>query len=237
MKIKTLFILLLFTFQSLQAEKLSVFFSKSNKFFSRYVEKGKVNYQKLSRNPKPLTELCSLIASTDLSSSDTTGKKAFYINAYNILVIKEITDHYPIESPLDIEDFFSRKFTVAGEELSLTDIEKKKIFSQYNDIRLVFVLSSGMLGSAPVPNEAITPKNMEKILTEQARLLSNDNNYVRVKKNSKLILLADMFKKSGTKFKEKDLIKYVNKYRENALPESYSYDFYPGNYKLNDSKH
>ncbi len=237
MKIKALLILMFFTFQGLQAENLSAFFSKSNKFFSKYVEKGKVNYQKLSQNEKPLTELTNLIARANLSSSDTTEKKAFYINAYNILVIKEITDNYPIESPQDIDDFFTTKFTVAGEKLSLAEIEKKKIFSQYNDIRLVFVISSGMIGSAPILNEAFTPKNLEKLLTEQAKLISNDNNYIRVKKNSNLILLADIFKRSGAKFKDKDIVKYVNVYREEDLPESYSFDFYPGNRKLNDIKY
>ncbi|MBO9703461.1 MAG: DUF547 domain-containing protein [Sporocytophaga sp.] len=234
MKIRALLILMFFTFQGLQAEKLSVFFSKSDKFFSKYVEKGKVNYQKLSQNEKPLTELANLIAKADLSSSDTTEKKAFYINAYNILVIKEITDNYPIESPQDIDDFFTAKFIVAGEKLSLAELEKKKIFSQYNDIRLVFVISSGMIGSAPILNEAFTPKNLENKLTEQAKLVSNDNNYIRVKKNSNLILLADIFKRSGAKFKDKDIVKYVNVYREEDLPESYSFDFYPGNRKLND---
>ena len=46
-------------------------------------------------------------------------KTAFWINAYNLIVIKAIVENYPINSPMDFAGFFdSKKHPVAGEKLT-----------------------------------------------------------------------------------------------------------------------
>ncbi|WP_348647892.1 DUF547 domain-containing protein [Arenibacter sp. F20364] len=38
--------------------------------------------------------------------NDPNVYQAFWINTYNLLVIKGIVDHYPVKSPLDVPSFF-----------------------------------------------------------------------------------------------------------------------------------
>src|SRR5689334_21653409 len=64
---------------------------QSTAFLQKFVNKdGKVNYQALQRNPEMLDELLSNIADFDVSKAETADQYAFYLNAYNALVIGEI---------------------------------------------------------------------------------------------------------------------------------------------------
>ncbi|MEM6360586.1 MAG: DUF547 domain-containing protein, partial [Bacteroidota bacterium] len=47
-------------------------------------------------------------------------KNAFFVNAYNLIVIYQVAKFYPLKSPLDRSGFFDRvKHTVAGESITL----------------------------------------------------------------------------------------------------------------------
>ena len=57
---------------------------------------------------------------------------AFYINTYNILALKMVVDHWPVESIKDVGSFFSPVWgkdagTIGGKTVSLDDIENKII--------------------------------------------------------------------------------------------------------------
>ena len=107
-------------FQFAQAGDLENFFQKTDKLMSSYVFKGKVDYQALSSNPKLPNEIYSFAGRIKPVKAEADNYKAFLINAYNISVIKAITDAYPIKSPMDITGFFdSRKHYLAGEKMTL----------------------------------------------------------------------------------------------------------------------
>ena len=56
----------------------------------------------------------------DLSSAGSKEKQSFYINAYNLTVIKAVVDNYPIDSPMDVSGFFdAKKYSMAGESLDI----------------------------------------------------------------------------------------------------------------------
>ena len=64
----------------------------------------------------------------DLSSASAESKKAFYINAYNLIVIYQVSKFYPLKSPLDKSGFFDKvKHQVAGEALTLNALELKTL--------------------------------------------------------------------------------------------------------------
>ena len=65
------------------------FFNNSNELFQKYVVAGKVDYANL-KSDSQLDELVKAIAITDISKHSIIEKKAFYINAYNLLVINLI---------------------------------------------------------------------------------------------------------------------------------------------------
>jgi|GEM_PF-4633932 len=68
------------------------------------------------RADEAFPHLVQQVAAQELASLSDNERKAFLINAYNILVIKGVIDHYPIGSVQDVAGFFDRKrYVVAGQ--------------------------------------------------------------------------------------------------------------------------
>ena len=87
----------------------------------------RVDYRAL-RDSADWKRLAAQVRSARPSTLDRPGRLAFWINAYNILTIDLILEHYPIESIRDIGSFFSPVWnrevaTIERRRLSLGDIE------------------------------------------------------------------------------------------------------------------
>ncbi len=116
-------------------------FDKINDFLITHVDAGKINYAAVKADPTKLNEIIAQIAVHDLSKKDESYKKAFYLNAYNLTVIKQVVDNYPIKSPFDVEGFFKQnKFKIAGESLTLDQLEFQRLMDPYKDSRIHFGL-------------------------------------------------------------------------------------------------
>ena len=64
------------------------FFTKANTFFGKHVTSGKVNYKAIKGDPSSLNELVEMASTLSVIKSDKNTYQAFWINAYNITVIK-----------------------------------------------------------------------------------------------------------------------------------------------------
>ena len=65
------------------------FFKLSDTFFKENVSHGKVDYSKIHDNPESLNMLTDLAALVSVSKTNDKVYQAFWINAYNIFVIKQ----------------------------------------------------------------------------------------------------------------------------------------------------
>ncbi|HKL40933.1 MAG TPA: hypothetical protein VJ894_09645, partial [Cryomorphaceae bacterium] len=72
---------------------------------SSFVKKGKVDYKTIHSVQSDLDRLASEIERFPIASITAEKEKAFLINAYNIFVIKQVVDHYPITSPQEVGNF------------------------------------------------------------------------------------------------------------------------------------
>ena len=84
------------------------FFNDVDAFMKAHVKNGQVDYANLT-NDKTLNSLVSTVETANLSGLDSKTKQAFYINAYNLLVIKGAIDNYPLNSVLKVNGFFDGK--------------------------------------------------------------------------------------------------------------------------------
>ncbi|MCH8981215.1 DUF547 domain-containing protein [candidate division KSB1 bacterium] len=66
----------------------SMFFSQADIFFSKHVKDASVDYKSIQKSPEQLTKLSSTISAFNLKNVDKDTEMAFWINAYNILVIQ-----------------------------------------------------------------------------------------------------------------------------------------------------
>lgn len=214
----------------------SNFFNEANTFFKSYVSSGHVAYEKISVNPAELNNLVSLIEQTSISINDPKAYQAFYINAYNILVIKGIIDHYPLKSPLDKSGFFDKtKYKVARESITLNDIENKKLRAQFNDARFHFVLVCGALGCPPLIASAYLPNTLEEQLQKQTEIALNNQDFIKVKNNK--VELSEIFKWYKDDFVQNGSeIEFINIFRTDKINLKSKVSYYPYNWNLNQQK-
>ena len=109
------------------AQSINDFFLKSDKFFQTFVINDYVDYDLLSANPEQLKDVLKIASTIDLGNISLNDYKAFWINSYNLLVIKGILDKYPVNTVLDIRGFFLTTYKIANEDITLKNIENKKL--------------------------------------------------------------------------------------------------------------
>ncbi len=83
----------------------STFFDQADDFFHRHIQSGLIDYQAVEED-ELFDQLIQQIANAQVSDWTDEEKKAFYINAYNLLTIKGVLDNYPIASVQDVAGFF-----------------------------------------------------------------------------------------------------------------------------------
>lgn len=219
------------------------FFESVNHFLIANVHDGKIDYQFLKENPEELHNLIFEISEFTLEDQDEDFQTAFYINAYNLLVVKQVCDNYPIQSPLDIEGFFKKNtFMVAGESLTLDDLEFKKLINPTKDPRIHFALGCAAKSCPFLYDQAYTPKHLQEQLDFRAQLIIDQPNYVSVDNGKREVLLNKVFDWYGDQFVlntgslltyNGSLLTYINRYRFYEVPVDYEVKFQEYDWSLN----
>ena len=103
-------------------------------------ELGLVDYTALKEHPEDLDEFLNEVAAVSPHSNLATfpGARealAYWINAYNALMMKAVLQAYPTKSVHDIEPdvFMTRSRVCGGEKLSLDDIETGIVRKEFLD--------------------------------------------------------------------------------------------------------
>ncbi len=220
------------------AQNGTEFFAKADTFFNTYVEGGSVDYKAIIRDPSSINELLDIAKNINVPKNDKADYQAFWINGYNLLVIKSIVDNYPIKSPLDKAGFFDvKKHTIGGEKITLNDIEHNMLRAVFpKEPRFHFVLVCAGLGCPPIINKAYLPNTLDKQLEKQTSLALNDPEFIQVNKNKvRISQIFEWYKNDFTK-DGKSLVNFINQYRTDKLPEKAKVSFYPYNWALNEKK-
>lgn len=211
------------------------FFVAANSFLSAHVEGGAVDYARIKKSPAKLRSLVKQIATYDLTGADVSTQKAFWIDAYNLLVIASIVEHHPVARPTDVPGFIEKKLDVAGARLTLTDIVNDKIRKVFKDPRVHFALSCGALGCAPLASVALTPSDVETQLDVLTRDAMNNPKFVKVVALTRIIVLPTLFKWYERDFlaAAPSVLEYVNRYRDATAPATFEVHVASMNWTLN----
>ena len=136
-----------------------------------YVRPPRVDYERLKANRSVLDRVVAGLNSDTARGEPSWSREermAFWINAYNVLTLQAIVNHYPIRG-----GWFSRgqspsirqipgvwttlNWPVAGKTVTLDDIEHKILRPQFADPRIHFAINCASVGCpplAPVPYRA-----------------------------------------------------------------------------------
>lgn len=218
---------------------LNGFFREADLFFKQHVTNGKVDYAAIKVVPDELNALVKYMGKADLSNATNVELKAFYINAYNLTMIKALVEKYPIASPLDDADIFTgEKHLVAGEQLTLEKIEKEKLLKATGDERLHFILVCGANGCPPLADFGYMPDKLELQILGQTRLALSDKNFIRVKDKDNTVEVSEIFNWYSKDFAAtgKTTLAYINQFREKPIPADYKVTFYQYDWSLNIKK-
>lgn len=228
-----LFVTISFSFSETKAQSIDTFFSEADSFFSTYVSNGKVAYEAIHNNQNELNSLLEIASKINLSSSEAATIQSFWINAYNLSVIKGIIDNYPLKSPLDKKGFFdSRTYDLAGNKITLNDIENKKLRAKYNDARFHFVLVCGAKGCPPLIAEAYMPATLDSQLQRQTKKALNDNAFIKVSDGK--VAVSEIFKWYKEDFVNSgNEIDYINNFRSEKIPADAKLTYYTYDWRLN----
>lgn len=223
---------------SIRAQSTAEFFSKTDAFLGTHIKNGRVDYANIKSNPAELDGLVEIAKAISVSKENAKEYQAFWINGYNILVIKGIVENYPLKSPLDVGGFFDKtEYDIGGTSITLNDIENKLLRKNFPaEPRFHFVLVCGGLGCPPIIGQAYMPDTLDAQLEKQTNLALNDPAFIQVNKNrAKISQIFEWYKGDFTQ-NGLSQVDFINTYKTEKLPEKTKVSYYPYDWTLNETK-
>lgn len=171
---------------------------------AEYVDgEGLVDYAGLAGDGRAvLQEALELFAATDpesLPSDD--ARKAFWMNAYNAVVIGQVVERYPLDSVRDvgvlgglIGGFFKKKYPVAGREMSADDIEHETLRATWpEDAEIHWTLVCAAFGCPRLLQEPYRAAGLDATLDARGREFLAAPRGVQVDRDARTLYLSSYF--------------------------------------------
>ena len=160
---------------AVQANAADVDHAAWDRLLHRYVQDGRVDYAGLAAERKALEGYAASLANVevnDLPSRD--AQLAFWINAYNAVVVQAVLQRYPLRSVRQVGGFFDGlRYQIAGRRLTLNDIEGAA--RALGDWRSHFAVVCASSSCPPLRSEAYVPQHLDAQLAEQTRRFLKDS--------------------------------------------------------------
>jgi hypothetical protein len=222
------------------------FHDKCADILKNYVnDKGMVNYKSLRHKRPELKNLLDEFANLDPNEYNRWPKEdkiAFWINAYNIQMLKIIIDNYPIQGSRFLNPIYGPtsirhikgiwtdyKLIVMDEEFTLVKVDQRFLTKEFAEPMVFFAISLASLSGPPLRNEPYYGHKLYQQLEDQTkRFLSNPLLFSIDRENKKVYLSAilqpswrgkEFISKFGTdkKFKDQEpetraVLNFISKY-------------------------
>jgi hypothetical protein len=185
-----------------------------------YVRDGLVYYRALRQDRGKLDAFVTALGGASIESLPRNDQVAFWLNAYNALVLRTVIDHYPI--PLRSREFPAHSIRqipgafertprrAAGRTLTLDQIEQT-VLPGFNDPRLFLALGRGALGSGRLRSEAFTGSDLERQLSDVAAECIRRSQCVQVDRAANTVKVSSIFS-----WRERD---FTGAFGDNADPK------------------
>lgn len=144
---------------------------------------GLVRYERLSRDRSKISAVCAEYAKQPLPATEPQ-RIALWTNAYNANVLDGVSRAIAaggFTRVIDIDGFFDeQKITVAGEAVTLNDLENKRL-RPVADARIHAALVCAAISCPPLRAEPFLAERLDEQLDDQARRWVNDPAKFRVR--------------------------------------------------------
>jgi hypothetical protein len=174
-----------------------------DKILDLYVRDGYVYYQALQKDRGALDRY---IASLDIPRDRIDGwapkdQQAFWVNAYNALVLRTVIDGYPIKArskdypPKSVRQipgaFEQIKHRVGGASMTLDEIEKD-VIAKFGDARLLLALGRGAIGSGRLRSEVYQGRTLDDQLALVVKECATRVNFARVDRDKNVLEVSPL---------------------------------------------
>jgi Protein of unknown function, DUF547 len=174
------------------------------------VRDGFVYYRALKAERGGLEAYINSLGSASVDSESRDEQIAFWLNAYNAIVLQTVIEHYPIvqrsrdypaRSIRQIPGAFERTtHRVAGRLVTLDQIEQT-ILAGFGDPRIYLALGRGAIGGGRLRSEAYTGQRLESQLSDAASECLNHAQCVDVDRAGNRVKVSSIFS-----WREKDFV-------------------------------
>jgi hypothetical protein len=159
---------------------------------------GGFRYKALAADTDAMAKLQAFtaqVATADTSKLSREEALAFYINAYNATTIAEVLRLWPVTSVLKKDGFFDKtKHLIAGESLTLNDLETTRIRAPFKEPRIHFLVNCASASCPFLVGEAINGANLETLLERQATEYVTRTTLFKGKKGLEISSIFDWYK-------------------------------------------
>lgn len=234
MKIITVFLILLNTFNVNSNNELIDHSSWNNLLQTYVTSDGKVNYKGFKAHENELKDYITYLGAH--SPNDTSSKEeqlAYWINAYNALTVDLILRHYPVKSIKDIKNPWEQRLWKLGNKwYNLDDIEHQ-ILRKMNEPRIHFAIVCASFSCPKLQNKAFEASKIEEQLTNATKAFLSDTNRNEISENS--LKLSKIFQWFSKDFKQNgSIIDFIDKYSDVAISPKAKISFKDYKWDLND---
>lgn len=180
---------------------------KCTEFLGKYVSRdGMVDYKTLARKKLELAALLDKFRKlnrSDYNSWSKDDKLAFWINGYNLELIRVIMENYPIESNRMLRLFWppnsikhikgiwdEHKFIIMDEEFTLREIEQRFFLNESSEPRILFAISYASISGVPLRNEAYCGRDLSAQLDDQVKKFIAGPHAFRIDREKQIVSLS-----------------------------------------------
>ena len=177
-----------------------------------------VDYKNL-KNELGFNKLLARLNSVRMDSLKSREEKlVFWINTYNILAAKMVTDHFPIESIKDLGSFFTKVWdkpagNVAGKERTLNEIEHE-ILRKMDEPRIHVAIVCASVSCPDLRLEAFKVNSLNEQLDDQMKVfLKSSEKGMKIDNERNRVYLSSIFKWFEDDFKSRGgVLKFIANY-------------------------
>jgi hypothetical protein len=173
-----------------------------DEILDQYVRDGMVYYRALRQDHAKLEAYLAWLAAESVEKAPRAQQLAFWLNAYDALVLKTVIDHYPISrvtpsypahSIRQIPGAFEQlQHRVAGRMVTLDQIEQA-ILPVFKDPRVYLAIGRGAIGGGRLRSEAFAADRVEAQLTEVAAECAGRSQCFTIDAASDSVALSPVF--------------------------------------------
>ena len=200
-----------------EADGRVTFHDVCGEVLAEYVDdEGMVKYENLDHRKQvldPVLEKFAELKRARYESWPKADKIAFWINAYNMQMLRILVDNYPIKSTpvyrifwpptsirhieptrvLGVKKWDGYKFIVTDEAFTLSEIETRFFRQEFDEPRVFFAIAHGTLSGPVLRNEPYYGYKLDRQLDEQVRRFLARPRSFRIDRAERAVYLSAMF--------------------------------------------